>query len=144
MLFVCWLPFALAVFSWEPEPTASHLRFPWPPAAGWGSCHWVHCLKSVRIGNVKIMRRTLLSPNSDECRTKDGGRWARGGVALSSLLYLPPACLPAVVVALLADLLPVHSARVRPPPPVLPPVVLPWIWSEDLSEASSLVPQSQC
>lgn len=37
-----------------------------------------------------------------------------GGVALSSLLYLPPACLPAVVVALLADLLPVHSARVRP------------------------------
>lgn len=29
-----WLTFALAVFSWEPEPTASHLRFPWLLAGG--------------------------------------------------------------------------------------------------------------
>lgn len=110
-----WLTFAPAVFSWEPEPTASHLRFPWPPATGWGSCHWVHCLKSVRTGNVKIMRRTLLSPNSNESRTKDGGRWDQGGVALSSV---PAPCLPACCgVGSPGRPASLHSAKVLPPSP---------------------------
>lgn len=109
-----WLTFAPAVFSWEPEPTASHLRFPWPPAADWGSCHWVLCLKSVHTGNVKIMRRTLLSPDSNESRTKDGGRWDQGGVALSSV---PAPCLPACLLWCWLSCRPasLHSARVLPP-----------------------------
>lgn len=86
-----WLTCALAVFSGEPEPTVSHLRFLWPPAAHWGSCsHWVHCFKSVGTGDVKILRQALLSPNSHESRTKGWRQMGSGRGGSSLLLYLHP------------------------------------------------------
>lgn len=144
-----WLTCALAVFSGEPEPTVSHLRFLWPPAAHWGSCsHRVHCFKSVGTGDVKILRQALLSPNSHESRTKGWRQMGSGRGGSSLLLYLHPRLLAlastllpgCVVMALLGRPGSSPSASMRSFHHLL---CCPGTWSEGLLEAPSLGPQPQ-
>lgn len=96
-----WLTYALAVFSWEPESTVSHLRFLWPPTAGGGGggsfSHWVCCFRTVGSGDFKIMWRTHKIMKAGR---KNGDRWAQGeeeALSLCTCIFAYSLKHPAVV-----------------------------------------------